>query len=93
LSWLAAKSFLMGGVAIGSIAAALFFWRFWRMTADRFFLYFALSFGVEAVDRTILGLSTPSQEHEPLLYLLRLVSYGLILVAIVDKNRTQTQRK
>ena len=92
MTWLAAASFLMGGIAIGSLAAALFFWRFWRMTADRFFLYFALSFGVEALDRTILGLSAPLQEQEPLIYSLRLISYGLILVAIIDKNRTQPQK-
>lgn len=89
---LAAKSFLLGAVAFGCLAASLFFWRFWRVTADRFFLYFALSFGVETVDRTILGLSILSQEQEPLIYSLRLVSYGLILVAIIDKNRTQPQK-
>lgn len=86
---LAVKSFLLGGVALGSLAASLFFWRFWRDTADRFFLYFALSFGVEMVGRTVLGLISLPEETEPLIYSLRLLSYGLILVAIVDKNRTQ----
>jgi hypothetical protein len=86
------KSFLLGGVALGSLAASMFFWRFWRDTADRFFLFFALSFGVEMAGRTVLGLITLSEETEPLIYSLRLLSYGLILVAIVDKNRTRLQK-
>jgi len=89
---LAVKSFLLGGVALGSLAASLFFWRFWRDTADRFFLYFALSFGVEMIGRTVLGLVSLSEATEPLIYSLRWISYGLILAAIVDKNRAQRQR-
>ncbi|MEP7152268.1 MAG: DUF5985 family protein [Nitrospira sp.] len=89
---LAAKSFLLGGVALGCLAASLFFWKFWRVTADRFFLFFALSFGVETMGRTVLGLVVLSEETEPLIYSFRLVSYGLIILAIVDKNRTQPQR-
>lgn len=87
MEWVAGKSFLSGGVAVGALAAALFFARFWRTTADRFFLYFALAFAVEAIDRTLLGITSVSQESEPLIYSLRLVSYGLILIAIIDKNR------
>jgi hypothetical protein len=30
-----------------------------------------------------------AQEHEPFFYLVRLVAYGLIIVAIVDKNRSK----
>ena len=89
---LVVKSFLLGGVALGSLAASLFFWKFWQVTADRFFLFFALSFAVETLGRTVLGLFILSEETEPLIYSFRLVSYGLILVAIVDKNRTQRQR-
>ena len=88
----AAKSFLLGGVAFGCLAASLFFWKFWRVTADRFFLFFALSFGVETMSRTALGLFVVSEETEPLIYSFRLVSYGLIILAIVDKNRMQPQR-
>lgn len=91
MNLLAAKSFLLGGVAVGCLAASLFFWRFWRVTSDRFFLYFALSFAVEMLGRTALGLLVPSEETEPIIYSLRLISYGLILVAIIDKNRRQPQ--
>lgn len=77
---------LMGGIAVGSLTAGLFFFRFWRASGDRFFLYFALSFWLEAGNRVALGLLFNSSELEPLFYLLRVVAYGLILVAILQKN-------
>lgn len=78
---------LLGAIAMGSFVASLFFLRFWRVTHDRFFLFFAISFCVEGLDRVLQGFTSLSEEQEPLFYLVRLVTYLLILVAIVDKNR------
>ena len=78
---------LMGAVALGSALAGLFFFRFWHHTRDRFFLYFALSFWIEACNRVALGMVPHADENEPLFYGVRLVAYGLILVAIWQKNR------
>lgn len=83
----AASSLLMGAVAMASFVAMLFFLRHWRQTADGFFLLFALSFGLDAVTRVVLGLWRVAEETEPLIYLARLVTFGLIIVAIVQKNR------
>ena len=81
------EQFVMGAVAAGSLFAGLFFFRFWRQTRDRFFLYFAGSFWLEAVNRIALALVEHASEQEPLFYLVRLVAYGLILAAIWQKNR------
>jgi hypothetical protein len=78
---------LMGAIAAGSGFAGLFFFRFWRHTRDRFFLYFAGSFWLEAVNRVALALLPYANEQEPLFYLVRLVAYGLIIAAIWQKNR------
>ena len=78
---------LLGAIAMAAMAAGLFFYRFWRKTQDRFFLFFALSFWVQALDRMLLGLADVQHEDRPEFYLLRLLAYGLILVAIYDKNR------
>ncbi|HYF43385.1 MAG TPA: DUF5985 family protein [Ramlibacter sp.] len=83
---------LMGAIAAGSLVAGLFFFRFWRTTRDRFFLFFALSFWLEAGNRVALGLLVNSSELEPVFYLLRVVAYGLILVAILQKNRPAAKR-
>ena len=80
---------LLGAIAMASLIIGLFFLRFWKNTRDRFFLFFATAFGLEALSRTLLGISQGSSENEPLFYLIRLLSFLLILIAIIDKNRTQ----
>ena len=80
---------LMGAIAVGSFVAGLFFFRFWRSTRDKFFLYFALSFWIEAVNRVALAVSYGS-ELEPVFYMIRVVAYGLIVLAILQKNRRRT---
>jgi len=59
----------------------------WRQTRDGLFLLFAIAFGVDAAMRLLLGLSDVSAEQEPFFYMARLVTFGLIIVAIVQKNR------
>jgi hypothetical protein len=78
---------LMGAIAVASLLASLFFLRFWRQTRDRFFLYFALSFAVEGLNRIALGLLVDAREDNPIFYSVRIVAYGLILAAIWQKNR------
>jgi hypothetical protein len=77
---------MAGAIVIASIAIALFFLRFWRDSGDRFFLYFALSFLIEAVHRLVSTISLAAHEDSPLHYLVRLLAYGLILWAILEKN-------
>jgi uncharacterized protein DUF5985 len=83
----AASSVAMGAVAMASLVAALFFLRFWRQTHDSFFLLFSLAFALDAASRVALGLSHVTSEEEPFFYIARLVTYGLIIAAIVQKNR------
>jgi hypothetical protein len=78
---------LFGAVMMASAVAALFFLKFWQQTRDRFFLLFAAAFGLDAVARLTQALLPYSTEMEPLFYTYRLVMYGLILLAIVEKNR------
>jgi hypothetical protein len=87
------NALLSGGIATASIIAAVFFLRFWRSSGDRFFLYFAASFFIEGVNRFVLYLAVGLQEEAPVYYLIRLVAYGLILVAIVAKNRERRAPK
>jgi hypothetical protein len=78
---------LIGAIAMASLTAALFFLRFWRDTGDSFFLLFSASFFLEAANRAGLGLSRDPNEASPLFYLVRLLSFVLILIAIAQKNR------
>ena len=83
---------LAGGIAVAALAAGLFFLRFWRTTGDRFFLYFALAFWIEGAHRLALYQWLGQDEASPYYYLPRLVAYGLIIAAIVDKNRKARSR-
>jgi predicted permease len=78
---------ILGAIAAVSATVALFFLRFWRQTRDRFFLLFSAAFFLEAVNRIAFALLPYANDDEPLFYLVRLLSYGLILLAIWRKNR------
>ena len=93
---------MLGAIAMANLTIGLFFLSFWKKTRDRFFLFFAVAFILESINRVLLGLSQitnenepifylvrflGSNENEPIFYLVRLLSYILILIAIVDKNR------
>jgi hypothetical protein len=82
-----------GAITMGSIVIALFFLRFWRDSGDRFFLYFALSFFIEGVHRLYSALHDAGGEDSPLHYLIRLLAYGLILWAILEKNLPKTKAR
>lgn len=78
---------------MASAVAALFFVKFWRHTRDSFFLLFAAAFGIDAMGRLWLGIAQISNEAEPVVYLSRLVTFGLIVIAIIQKNRPDQDRK
>jgi hypothetical protein len=82
---------LLGAVAMASFVAALFFLRFWRQTRDSFFLLFAIAFALDSATRFALGLSHVSNEYEPFFYMMRLVTFTLIIIAIVRKNWPKRQ--
>jgi hypothetical protein len=77
---------LLGAITMACFTITLFFLRFWKTTRDRFFLYFAISFGMEGSNRIMLGLIDYSNEQEPLFYVLRLIAFLLIIWAVIDKN-------
>jgi hypothetical protein len=83
----AMNQLLLGAIAMASLVIGLFFLRFWKNTRDRFFLFFAAAFWLEGLNRALLGLQGSGSENEPLVYMVRLFSFVLILVAILDKNR------
>lgn len=85
-------SVLTGAVAMASFVATLFFLRFWRQTRDSFFALFATAFAIDAVSRFVLELAEVPDETKPFYYVPRLITFGLIVLAIVLKNRPRKQR-
>ena len=71
---------------MGMATAGLFFLRFWRESRDRLFGFFALAFFLLAVNRLLLLFVPEDSEMTLAPYLVRLLAFGIILAAIVDKN-------
>lgn len=93
--------FLNGAVCTLCVIAALFFFRFWRLTRDRLFVFFSGAFLVLAVHWAGLGLLIEPLDVRHYLYVPRLIAFLLIIAGIIDKNRgerradhnAQTQRR
>lgn len=78
--------FLAGAVTVGFLVAAGFFVRYWRRTAERLFLIFAVAFAILALNQLLASLLRVVSEPDSFVYALRVLAFALILVAIVDKN-------
>ena len=78
--------YLAGAVTLGFVVAALFFLRFWRKTADRLFLAFAIAFALFALNQAAAQWLGAADERVGYTYVLRVVGFLFILWAIVDKN-------
>ena len=80
-------NFLSGAAAFGFFACSLFFLRFWSRTRDQLFLAFSLSFVLLGIGQTVVALAQIPTEEKGSLYLIRLLAFLLILLAIYRKNR------
>jgi hypothetical protein len=80
--------FLSGALMLAFFVAAAFFWRFWRRTGDRFFLIFAGAWVLLGIERFVLGIMNQPEQLNPGIYFVRLAAFLLIIIAIIDKNRT-----
>lgn len=87
-------SFIYGiNVALCAVAGVMFF-KFWLRARDRLLMLFAIAFWILAADWTVLAalpyfVPNPS-EHNTLVYAVRLLAFILILVGIIEKNRSSS---
>jgi hypothetical protein len=87
-----ALTFLWGAVSLGSWVVGLFFFRFWRVTRDRFFAFFGAAFWVLSLSWAALALLTTGDESLHLVYAIRVLAFLLIIAGILDKNRPRGDR-
>lgn len=71
------------------VIAGVFFLRYWKITRERLFAYFAAAFAMLAVNYLALAAAVDSAfEARHLVYIIRLAAFVVIIVGIVDKNRS-----
>ncbi|MHA3773712.1 DUF5985 family protein [Verrucomicrobiota bacterium sgz303538] len=80
-------TFLYGALCVACAVASMLFMRLWQRSRDRLFGFFAAAFATLAIERILLTAVNPEYEYAPYVYVARLIAFGLIIVAIVDKNR------
>lgn len=78
--------FLTGVATTGFLIAAVFFFRFWRTTRDSFFAILGIAFVLFAANQAGVALLEVSREEQSWIYVLRLIGFVLLLVAIALKN-------
>lgn len=80
---------ISGALMMACFVTGLFFIRFWQKSQDRLFLIFSFAFFLLSLERLALGYIGPANnELNPKIYCIRLAAFILILIAIVDKNRS-----
>jgi hypothetical protein len=80
-------------LVMGYLVASTFFFTYWRSTRDRLFAFFAGSFFLMSAERFGEIVANPNsqtgfEERHPGFYIIRLIAFVLILIAILDKNRS-----
>jgi hypothetical protein len=80
------NGFLLGVIATASLTSGTFFLKFWRQTHDRLFLAFGIGFLIEGINRAAFLFLDAPHEGSVVLYGVRLASYLLILIAIINRN-------
>ena len=82
---------LSGGIFVAASASGLIFHIFWRQSRERLFERMAWALWLLALERVILIFSSvglgPGEESRHWVYLVRLLAFGIILWALLAKNR------
>lgn len=82
-----ADAFLAGAAVMASFLIGLKFVKYWRLSRDGFFLWFAAAFWMFAIGWVMRTALPDLSEHAYLLYLPRLLAFLMIAIAILAKNR------
>lgn len=85
--------FSWGVLSMSAAVAGLFFLKFWKESADRLFVFFALAFWSLSAHWTGLAIVNPELESRHQLYILRLAAFVILIVGILDKNARAARPK
>lgn len=87
--------FISGIAAAAFAGSGLFFLKFWKSSGDPFYFKFCFACWLIALERIVLlslrdaqsSIRSPVIEAHSWVYIIRLLAFVLILLAILDKNR------
>jgi hypothetical protein len=79
--------FLAGMLVMGALVIGLHFLKFWRLSKDRFFIWFAVAFWTFGLGWIIRVVVPGVSDYDHWGYVPRLLGFLMIIGAILDKNR------
>lgn len=82
--------FIAGTLVMTAVAIGLYFLKYWKLSKDRFFIWFAAAFWTFGLGWIIRAFHPAVSEHAHWVFLPRLLAFVMIIVAILDKNRRTT---
>jgi hypothetical protein len=85
--------FLAGALTLAYVVASVYFVHFWQRTSDRLFLAFAAAFGLLALNQLAVFSLGVGDERYNYAYVLRVLGFVLILLAIIDKNLSGRRKR
>lgn len=85
--------YLWGTLTMACFVTGLFFFRFWRSSRDRFFVFFSWAFWLLGLNWIVLAVIPWEEETRHRAYVVRLLAFVLILAGIIDKNRRARARE
>ena len=87
------ETFLAGAVTMGFLVAGAFFFRFWLRTRETLFAMFGISFVLLAANQIVVHQAGLPEQELFWAYVLRVLAYLLLIVAIAAKNLEQSRSK
>lgn len=87
MSSLIPQIYLNGAISMATFVIGLRFLKYWRLSKDRFFIWFAAAFWTFGFGYALRTFDPHLSEHGHLVYLPRLFGFLMIIIAILDKNR------
>jgi hypothetical protein len=81
------REYVWGMLTIACASVGLIFLRYWRVSGDRLFGYFAAAFAAMAIEWAVLAAVPRGLPARQFVYLIRLLAFVLIIVGIIEKNR------
>lgn len=81
-----AIDFMRGATMMAELGVALFFFKYWKETSDKLFLFFSCAFVILAASQKVVLLLGDEGEYAPFAYYMRVAAFILILLGILGKN-------
>lgn len=84
--------FCCGALTFGMLLASMFFLKAYRVTKDRFFLFFVLSFLIMMIERIVWAVfgknwfDEQQTDLRTILYAIRFLAFSIIAIGVIDKN-------